>query len=32
MLGTNIPIVNKKIVIDKKPEYLLLLSWHILNH
>ena len=29
MPGTNIPIVNEKIVIDKKPEYLLLLSWHI---
>lgn len=29
MPGTNIPIVNEKVVFDKKPEYLLLLSWHI---
>ena len=29
MPGTNIPIVNEKIVLKKKPDYLLLLSWHI---
>lgn len=29
MPGTNIPIVNEKVVFKKKPEYLLLLSWHI---
>ena len=29
MPGTNIPIVNEKIVFKKKPDYLLLLSWHI---
>ena len=29
MPGTNIPIVNEKECFKKKPEYLLLLSWHI---
>lgn len=29
MPGTNIPIVNEKIVKKQKPNYLLLLSWHI---
>ena len=28
MPGTNIPIVNEKII-NKKPDYLLILSWHI---
>ncbi len=29
MPGTNIPIVNEKIIKKNKPDYLLLLSWHI---
>ena len=29
MPGTNIPIVDEKIILKKKPDYLLLLSWHI---
>lgn len=29
MPGTNIPIVNEKIIKIEKPDYLLLLSWHI---
>ena len=29
MPGTNIPIVNEKIIYKKKPDYLLILSWHI---
>ena len=29
MPGTNIPIVNEKIIKKQKPNYLLLLSWHI---
>jgi hypothetical protein len=29
MPGTNIPVVSEKIIFKKKPEYLLLLSWHI---
>ena len=29
MPGTNIPIVNEKIINKKKPDYLLILSWHI---
>ena len=29
MPGTNIPIVNERECFKKKPEYLLLLSWHI---
>tara|TARA_A100001015_G_scaffold98840_1_gene109757 strand:+ start:1291 stop:2526 length:1236 start_codon:yes stop_codon:yes gene_type:complete len=29
MPGTNIPIVNEKIINVEKPDYLLLLSWHI---
>lgn len=29
MPGTNIPIVNEKIINIEKPDYLLLLSWHI---
>lgn len=31
MPGTNIPIVNEKIINKKKPDYLLILSWHISN-
>jgi hypothetical protein len=31
MPGTNIPVVSEKIIFKKKPEYLLLLSWHISN-
>ena len=29
MPGTNIPILNEKIIFKKKPDYLLILSWHI---
>ena len=29
MPGTNIPIVNEKIINKKKPHYLILFSWHI---
>jgi SAM-dependent methyltransferase len=29
MPGTNIPIVNENIIKKKKPNYLLILSWHI---
>ena len=29
MPGTNIPIVNEKIINVKKPHYLILFSWHI---
>ena len=29
MPGTNIPILNENIIKQKKPDYLLLLSWHI---
>ncbi len=29
MPGTNIPIIDEKIISKKKPDYLLLLSWHI---
>lgn len=29
MPGTNIPIVNEKIINKKRPDYLLILSWHI---
>ena len=29
MPGTNIPIVDEKMISKKKPDYLLLLSWHI---
>ena len=29
MPGTNIPIMNERIISKKKPDYLLLLSWHI---
>ena len=29
MPGTNIPIVDEKIINKNKPDYLLLLSWHI---
>ena len=29
MQGTNIPIVSEKILSTDKPDYLLLLSWHI---
>ena len=29
MPGTNIPIVNEEIIKKNKPDYLLLLSWHI---
>jgi SAM-dependent methyltransferase len=31
MPGTNIPILNEKIINKKKPDYLLILSWHISN-
>ena len=27
--GTNIPVVSENIIFKKKPQYLLLLSWHI---
>ena len=27
--GTNIPVVDEKIIFKKKPDYLLILSWHI---
>ena len=29
MPGTDIPIVNEKVIFKKRPEFLLLLSWHI---
>ena len=29
MPGTNIPIIDEKIINKYKPDYLLLLSWHI---
>ena len=29
MSGTKIPICNEEILIEEKPDYLLLLSWHI---
>ena len=29
MPGTDIPVVSENIIFKKKPEYLLLLSWHI---
>ena len=29
MPGTNIPVVSEKIIFKKKPDYLLMLSWHI---
>ena len=29
MPGTNIPVVSENIIFKKKPQYLLLLSWHI---
>ena len=29
MPGTNIPIINENIMNKKKPDYLLILSWHI---
>ena len=29
MPGTDIPIVDEKVIFKKKPEFLLLLSWHI---
>ena len=29
MSGTNIPILNENIIKQKKPDYLLLLSWYI---
>ena len=29
MPGTNIPILNENFLKKKKPDYLLLLSWHI---
>ena len=29
MPGTNIPIVNENLIKKKKPDYLLILSWHI---
>ena len=31
MPGTNIPIVNEKIIFKKQPDYLLILSWHIFD-
>ena len=29
MPGTNIPVVSENIIFKKKPDYLLMLSWHI---
>ena len=29
MPGTNIPVVSEDIIFKKKPDYLLMLSWHI---
>jgi len=29
MSGTKIPIVNESIIFREKPEYILILSWHI---
>lgn len=29
MPGTNIPVISENIIFKKKPDYLLLLSWHI---
>ena len=29
MPGTDIPIINERIISKRKPDYLLLLSWHI---
>ena len=29
MPGTNIPILNENFIKKNKPDYLLLLSWHI---
>lgn len=29
MPGTNIPVLNEKIINKEKPDYLLILSWHI---
>ena len=29
MSGTKIPIVNESIIFKEKPEYILILSWHI---
>jgi hypothetical protein len=31
MPGTNIPVVSEDIIYKKKPDYLLMLSWHISN-
>jgi len=31
MPGTNIPVVNENIIKKIKPDYLLILSWHISN-
>ena len=28
MPGTNIPVVSEDIIFKKKPDYLLMLSWH----
>ena len=27
--GTKIPVVDEEIILKKKPDYLLILSWHI---
>ena len=29
MPGTNIPVVDEKIIKKSQPDYLLILSWHI---
>lgn len=29
MLGTHIPVVDERRVLEEQPEYALLLSWHI---
>ena len=29
--GTKIPILNENILVKKKPDYLILFSWHIKN-
>ena len=31
MPGTNIPVVDEKIIRKLQPDYLLILSWHISN-
>ena len=31
MPGTNIPILNEKMLIRKKPDFIIILAWHLKN-